>query len=606
MNCHPRTLRPLLLSLPLGRPAVHALVIASLLLLFGRSAWSQSELYIVHGDAAGDVFGWSVADAGDVNNDGWGDVIVGIPWDDDHGSMSGSARVISGADGSTLYTVHGAWEEDLFGWSVAGAGNVDGDAHDDFIVGAPENDGSGWNAGAAVVFSGIDGSVIYTLEGDSWGDRFGWSVSGAGDVNGDGRDDLIVGAPEDDNNDLLNSGSARVYSGATGNPLFTRNGTSEEDYFGISVSGAGDVTGDGMADVVVGAYWADHNGEHAGSVRVYRGPNGIIEHTFFGDDAHDWFGESVSGAGDVNDDGHDDIIVGARYDDNNGDASGSAKVFSGDTGALLYSFLGDSPGDWFGRSVGGVGDLDGDGHDDLIVGADQDDNNGVDSGSLRLLSGRTGEIFYTVSGEDPGDALGFAVSRGGDVNGDGIPDFVGGAPRDDDNGGSAGSVLILGGPRPPGALFCFGDPGLGTPCPCTNDNDGSVPGSGCANGAFDSGAQLTGTGSASVGGDTLVLRSTGLEPNNSGLYFQAKNKLSGSVWGDGLQCAGGGLIRLQVRASNGDGESHTTLSIASKGNVNAGDIRYYQCWYRTTDEPPCGLGVNDFNATNGYSVFWLP
>ena len=161
---------------------------------------------------------------------------------------------------------------------------------------------------------------------------------------------------------------------------------------------------------------------------------------------------------------------------------------------------------------------------------------------------------------------------------------------------------------PPGAGYCFGDVGSGTPCPCSNDNDGSVPGSGCDNGVFASGAQLTGSGVASVSLDSLVLTTSHLEPNNSGLYFQANNDLSpGIVWGDGLQCAGGQIKRLQVRFADANGTSYTTVGISAwAGNVLAGDVKRYQCWYRTTTNPPCGLGVNDFNSSNGYEVTWIP
>ena len=163
----------------------------------------------------------------------------------------------------------------------------------------------------------------------------------------------------------------------------------------------------------------------------------------------------------------------------------------------------------------------------------------------------------------------------------------------------------------PGTGYCFGDPGSGTPCPCVNDNDGSVPGSGCANGVYASGAKLTGSGVASVSADTLVLQTSGLEPSNAGLYFQADNDLSpGLIWGDGLQCAGGSLKRLGVRFADGTGYSDTSgygYTISSKaGNVSAGDTKRYQCWYRNIVNPPCGLGVNDFNASNGYEIIWLP
>ena len=156
--------------------------------------------------------------------------------------------------------------------------------------------------------------------------------------------------------------------------------------------------------------------------------------------------------------------------------------------------------------------------------------------------------------------------------------------------------------------YCFGDFGSGTPCPCGNDNDGSIPGSGCANGIFASGAQLSASGTASLAADTLVLATTGLEPSNSGLYFQANNDLTpGFVWGDGMQCAGGQLKRLGVRFSDATGYSDTSgypqpISVRA-GNITAGDTKYYQCWYRNPNGSPC---ASDFNASNGFAVTWAP
>lgn len=165
--------------------------------------------------------------------------------------------------------------------------------------------------------------------------------------------------------------------------------------------------------------------------------------------------------------------------------------------------------------------------------------------------------------------------------------------------------------------YCFGDLGSGIPCPCGNDNDGSVPGSGCANGVFASGAQLTASGIASVTADTLVLHCSHLEPDNAGLYFQAENQVGGGVgswWNDGLRCAGGNLKRLGVRFADSTGYSDTSgfaYSISQRSallghTILPGELLNYQCWYRTTDNPPCGLGVYDSNTTNGLSVFWLP
>jgi len=182
-----------------------------------------------------------------------------------------------------------------------------------------------------------------------------------------------------------------------------------------------------------------------------------------------------------------------------------------------------------------------------------------------------------------------------------------GDPGDDDAGVDAGAAHVL--TSEPGTGFCFGDPGSGTPCPCANDNDGSVPGSGCDNGVFASGAKLSARGIASVSHDSVVLFTERAEPSNSGLYFQADNRVNGGagiVFGDGLRCAGGQLVRLQVRFADASGYSATTVGLAAKGGVGPGSTERYQCWYRNQSTPACGLGVNEFNLSNGYEIFWGP
>jgi hypothetical protein len=396
-------------------------------------------LYSFDGDSAGDGFGVSVSGAGDVDGDGVDDLIVGAPFDDNNGSDSGSARVLSGVDGSVLYNFDGDSAGDNFGQSVSGAGDVNGDGFDDLIVGAPFDDNNGTDSGRARVLSGVDGSVLFNFDGDSAGDGFGFSLSGAGDVNGDGFDDLIVGASGDDNNGD-GSGSARVLSGANGSVLYNFDGDSAGDFFGRAVSDAGDVNGDGFDDLIVGA---PPNG--SGIARVFSGANGSVLYNFEGDSAGDLFGRSVGGAGDVNGDGFDDLIVGAPRDDNNGALSGSIRVFSGSDGSVLYDFDGDSAGDGFGRSARGVGDVNGDGIIDLIVGAPGDDNLGIDNGSARVFSGADGSVLYNFYGDSAGDIFGRTESDAGDVNGDGTPDLIVGSPLDDNNGSDSGSVRVLSG-----------------------------------------------------------------------------------------------------------------------------------------------------------------
>ena len=358
-----------------------------------------SILYFFSGDSAGDQFGNSVSGAGDVDGDGFADLIVGARGDDNNGLSSGSARVFSGIDGSTLYTFNGDFTGYDFGNSVSGAGDVDGDGFADLIVGAPR-DNNGSYLGSARVFSGIDGSILYTFNADVY--SFGGSVSGAGDVNGDGFADLIVGATNVNQVGVADVGFARVFSGIDGSILYTFNGDSAGDFFGGSVSGAGDVDGDGFADLIVGASFAlDNDGFATGSARVFSGIDGSILYTFNGDFYR--FGGSVSGAGDVDGDGFADLIVGAINVIQAGVSfAGSARVFSGIDGSPLYTFNGDSAGDYFGNSVSGAGDVDGDGIADLIVGAPWAlDNDGFASGSAQVFS------------------VAPAVFRRGEFNGDG-------------------------------------------------------------------------------------------------------------------------------------------------------------------------------------------
>ncbi len=422
----------------MAKPSLAAMVSCALV----ATTVSAQVVYVpslrFNGDSAADWFGISVSNAGDVNNDGFADIIVGASQDDNNGSNSGSARVLSGATGAILYTFNGNSASDYFGGSVNGAGDVNNDGFDDVIVGAYGDAPNGLSSGSAQVFSGATGAVLYTLNGDSASDNFGGSVSGAGDVNNDGYADFIIGAQGYNGG----AGAARVYSGATGAIIHVFNGDAASDHFGTSVSGAGDVNNDGYDDLIAGANLDDDNGSACGMARVFSGATGAILYTFYGDSAFDNFGESVSGAGDVNNDGFDDVIVGAIQDDNTGSNAGSARVFSGATGAILYTFNGDSGVDFFGKSVSSAGDVNNDGFDDVIVGATGDGNTGPSAGSARVFSGANGANLFTFNGDSSYDGAGASVSAG-DFNNDGFVDFLIGAKGDDNNGADSGSVHFV-------------------------------------------------------------------------------------------------------------------------------------------------------------------
>ncbi|MDA1114808.1 MAG: FG-GAP-like repeat-containing protein, partial [Planctomycetota bacterium] len=249
-------------------------ILATLLSAAPAHAQMWETLWQFDGQAISDVLGYSVSGAGDVDGDGFDDLIVGALLADPGGlTEAGSAFVYSGATGSLIWQFDGQVSLDKLGFSVSGAGDVDGDGFDDLIVGAPVADPGGLsNAGSAYVYSGATGNLIWQFDGQASGDFLGHSVSGAGDVDGDGFDDLIVGASSADPGGLTDAGSAYVYSGATGSLIWQFDGQAWVDQLGISVSGIGDVDGDGFDDVIVSAPSADPGGvSSAGSAYVYSG-----------------------------------------------------------------------------------------------------------------------------------------------------------------------------------------------------------------------------------------------------------------------------------------------------------------------------------------------
>ncbi len=326
----------------------------------------------IDGAAANDRAGSAISNAGDVSGDGRDDVIVGADYADNNNRRdSGSAYVIYGSASLTTinleslgkgegFRIDGGTESDYAGGSVSAAGDVNGDGRDDVIVGAIGTDHNRrLQSGSAYVIYGsaspanidlerLGSEEGFRIDGAATNDTAGMSVSDAGDMNGDGRDDVIVGAPNTDNNGRSDSGSAYVIYGSA-SPAnidlerlgseegFRIDGAASYDNAGISVSSAGDQNGDRQDDVIVGAYKADNNDrEYSGSAYVIYGSASpvnidlerLVEEKGFridGADEHNYAGRSVSDAGDVNDDGRDDLIIGAHGADNNGRLdSGSA------------------------------------------------------------------------------------------------------------------------------------------------------------------------------------------------------------------------------------------------------------------------------------------
>ena len=443
----------------------HSALAAAALTVAGAA---QTTLYTFHGVGSIDKFGYNVTTCGDVDGDGRSDFIYSAPFLDIDGRLNnGIVRVHSGATGAVLQEYHGPEDGDEFGYSVDGIGDVDGDGHADYVITRLVL--ATRYAGEARVYSGATGSLVRVVHGGSAYDYFGISAAGVGDVDGDGYDDFAVSAPGKDDNGS-SSGEVRVFSGHSGVELYDWDGDAGGDQFGWWVAGVGDVDADGVPDIACGAPTASLPGRsECGLVRVFSGRTGAVLHDFHGDASGDRLGWCISAAGDLNHDGFADLIAGAYLANDNGTDSGMARVYSGADGSTLFSFLGDAAGDQFGWSVRKAGDVDGDGWDDLLVGARFNDQAGTDAGMARLFSGQTGAVMHTFLGHDAGDQMGFSVGSAGDVDGDGYFDVILGAAFDDTFGTDSGVVRVVsfgGTGEPPRDIL------LASGCPCS---DGHLP-----------------------------------------------------------------------------------------------------------------------------------
>ena len=415
------------------------------------SALNGGNGFRLDGVTAYDWSGRSVAAAGDVNGDGRGDLIISADSADPNGGGSGISYVVFGRstgfaasinlsslDGSSGFRLDGVATYDASGYSVAAAGDVNGDGRGDLIIGAVNADPNGVQSGSSYVVFGrstgfaasinlasLDGSTGFRLDGVAANNHSGRSVAAAGDVNGDGWGDLIIGAANANPNGIASGRSYVVFGRSTGfaasinlsslngSTGFRLDGVNVYDFSGLSVAAAGDVNGDGRGDLIIGAYGADPNNSQSGSSYVLFGRStgfaasinlssldGSTGFRLDGVAAYDRSGRSVAAAGDVNGDGRGDLIIGADNADPNGNDSGNSYVVFGRStgfspsinlssldGSTGFRLAGVAQGDLSGRSVAAAGDVNGDGRGDLIIGALGADPNGSFSGSSYVVFG---------------------------------------------------------------------------------------------------------------------------------------------------------------------------------------------------------------------------
>jgi len=416
---------------------------------FSLSNLNGSNGFKLTGVKGYDYAGYSVSGAGDINGDGIDDLIIGAYGTDHNGSYSGSSYVVFGSttgfaaeialsslNGTNGFRIDGTATYDRAGKAVSGAGDINGDGIDDLIIGAST---TGDDAGSAYVLFGntegfgatlnlstLDGSTGFRVDAASSNDYFGWSVSGAGDVNNDGIDDIIIGALE-----AGTTGFGYVVFGSTdgfaanfnassldGSNGFRLDGVAARDNTGFRVSAGGDINGDGIDDVLISARKANNGGYNSGSTYVVFGRSTAFDATLAlssldgsngfrldGVKGQDYSGWELSGAGDINGDGFADLVIGAQntsiniygeygtgisyvvFGSNSGfSATRSLSSLDGSNGFLLYGASGDNSG----TGVSISGDFNGDGVDDLVIGAR--------SADTVTENDRTGAV-YVVFGE---------------------------------------------------------------------------------------------------------------------------------------------------------------------------------------------------------------
>ncbi len=408
-------------------------------------------VWMVDGIDQGGEFGYAVAGAGDVNADGYADVILGGARVEKTVYREGTVQVYFGGAGGLSPTA--SWEVgsgqtgSRFGHSVSGAGDVNKDGFDDILVGANRYNHDQPEEGAVFLYLssswGLPLVPSWSFESDQVGAQLGASVAGAGDVNKDGYDDVLVGAPLYDAGEL-NEGCVFLFFGSeeglADDPDWTFCSDETAAELGAAVAGVGDLNQDGCADIAIGAPTSDRIEEDAGEVYVFLGsedgPVPLAGQPLLGTMEDGWFGAAVGGGGDLNSDGFEDLVIGAPNTSSSENTEGAVYVYPGNADGIgaapIWTMYGGQESARFGSAVGAAGDFDGDGVDDLLIGARQASDDQSQEGLVYVYRGSSAGVAasptWFASGDKSETGFGATAAGVGDVDKDNRPEILVGAP----------------------------------------------------------------------------------------------------------------------------------------------------------------------------------